>query len=131
MEQSQTDSTTLQRVTAEKNSKRVAAGRKGAEARKKLRELKDLAKDSTPLTEHAVAVETLAATPEKTTLDTDIWANPKVLLALGVGGMAVVAYFLYSKRKPATPVVPVSRSHQTPNLEVLLNTSNDNDIFTL
>ena len=121
MEQSQTDSTTTQRVTAVKNSKRVAAGRKGAETRKKLRELKDLAKDSMPLREHAVS----EPAPEKT-LAKDIWENPKVLLALGAGGMVAIAYLLYSKSKPAMP------SHVEPvNLKVLLNKGNDKDIFTL
>ena len=123
MEQSQTDSTTTQRVMAVKNSKRVAAGRKGAETRKKLHELKDLAKDSIPLREHAVS----EPAPEKTTLDTDIWANPKVLLALGAGGVVVVAYWLYSKSKPATP----SYVAEPVNLKVLLNKGNDKDIFTL
>ena len=70
----------------------MAAGRKGAETRKKLRELRDLAKDSMPLREHAVS----EPAPEKTTLDTDIWANPKVLLGLGAGGVVAIAYLLYT-----------------------------------
>ena len=120
----------LQRVTAKKNSKRVAAGRKGAETRKKLRALKATTIDSRldgtrlPLSEPA-SLKTMSSSLHK-----DIWENPKVLLALGTGAVFAVAYFLYSKSKSA-PVVPVSRSDQTPNLEVLLNTSNDNDIFTL
>ena len=52
--------------------------------------------DSMPLREHTFS----EPVPEKTlssTLDKDIWENPKVLLALGAGWVVAVAYLLYSK----------------------------------